>query len=167
MSTITSESRPGVEGEPKPIIAPLARFYAYSHDLSYLVIRLTAGGMLLVHGINKLMMTTVSAWAANSLARRPRPAAKATPSKPSKPRRPASSSTSQLPGGELVARSLAYRARESFQTSSAAAGSSSSAKSGGHTARQAGSGTRLRVLETRFGSILSEPAAGPGAPPDT
>jgi putative oxidoreductase len=70
MSTIKSESRPGVEGEPKPIIAPLARFYAYSHDLSYLVIRLTAGGMLLVHGINKLMTTTVSAWAANSLARR-------------------------------------------------------------------------------------------------
>jgi putative oxidoreductase len=71
MSTNTSELRLGVpQGEPKPVIAPLAPFYAYSRDLSYLVIRLTAGGMLLVHGINKLMTTTVSAWAANSLARR-------------------------------------------------------------------------------------------------
>ncbi|MET0634258.1 MAG: DoxX family protein [Xanthobacteraceae bacterium] len=71
MSTITSGSQPAVtQGEPRPVIQPLAPFYEYSRDLSYLVIRLTAGGMLLVHGINKLMTTTVSAWAANSLARR-------------------------------------------------------------------------------------------------
>jgi hypothetical protein len=71
MSMTTSELRPAAselpatQDEPKPIIAPLAPFYAYSRDLSYLVIRLTAGGMLLVHGINKLMTTTVSAFAAN------------------------------------------------------------------------------------------------------
>jgi putative oxidoreductase len=70
MSTITSQSGPGVQGEPRPIIAPLAAFYAHSRDLSYLVIRVTAGGMLLVHGITKLTTTTVSAWAASSLARR-------------------------------------------------------------------------------------------------
>jgi putative oxidoreductase len=71
MSTITSESRSAFPpGEPKPLIPPLAPFYAYSRDLSYLVIRLTAGGMLLVHGITKLTTTTVSAWAAGSLARR-------------------------------------------------------------------------------------------------
>jgi putative oxidoreductase len=66
MSTITADS----SAEPKPVIAGLAGFYAYSRDLSYLVIRLTAGGMLLVHGITKLMNTTVSAFAAGSLARR-------------------------------------------------------------------------------------------------
>ena len=56
MSTITSGSQPAVtQGEPRPVIQPLAPFYEYSRDLSYLVIRLTAGGMLLVHGINKLM----------------------------------------------------------------------------------------------------------------
>ena len=78
MSTITSESRPTVPpGEPRPIIPPLAAFYAHSRDLSYLVIRLTAGGMLLVHGINKVMpmaekglTATIEAFAAGSLARR-------------------------------------------------------------------------------------------------
>jgi hypothetical protein len=39
--------------EPKPIIAPLAGFYVHSRDLAWLIIRLTAGGMLLVHGIMK------------------------------------------------------------------------------------------------------------------
>ena len=54
MMTITS-NRPSVQsGEPKPIIPPLAAFYVHSRDLAWLVIRLTAGGMLLVHGINTL-----------------------------------------------------------------------------------------------------------------
>jgi putative oxidoreductase len=78
MSTITSESRPTLPpGEPRPIIAPLAAFYAHSRDLSYLVIRLTAGGMLLTHGIFKVMpmaekglTATIEAFAAGSLARR-------------------------------------------------------------------------------------------------
>ena len=56
--------------EPKPVIPALASFYSHTADLSYLLIRLTAGGMLLVHGITKLMNTTVAAFAANSMARR-------------------------------------------------------------------------------------------------
>jgi putative oxidoreductase len=56
--------------EPKPIISALAPFYAHTADLSYLVVRLTAGGMLLVHGLTKLTTGTVAGFAANSLARR-------------------------------------------------------------------------------------------------
>ena len=57
-------------GEPRLIIPAFEPFYAWARDLSYLVIRLTAGGMLLVHGITKLTTTTVTAFAAGSLARR-------------------------------------------------------------------------------------------------
>jgi putative oxidoreductase len=57
-------------GEPRPIISGLAPFYQISGDLSYLLIRVTAGGLLLAHGIIKLMTTTVAAHAAGSLARR-------------------------------------------------------------------------------------------------
>ena len=57
-------------GEPRPLIPALAPLYAQAPDLSYLIVRLTAGGMLLVHGIMKLMYATVSGFAANSLARR-------------------------------------------------------------------------------------------------
>ena len=56
--------------EPRPIISALAPFYTRTSDLSYLVVRLTAGGMLLVHGIQKLTLNTVAGFAANSLARR-------------------------------------------------------------------------------------------------
>ncbi|TMJ21185.1 MAG: DoxX family protein [Alphaproteobacteria bacterium] len=75
----TAISDPGVTpiGEPRPIIAPLASFYTYSRELAWLVVRLTAGGMLLVHGINKVMpaaekglAATVAAFAAGSMARR-------------------------------------------------------------------------------------------------
>jgi putative oxidoreductase len=57
-------------GEPKLVIPALAPFYDYVRDLSWLLIRLTAGGVLLVHGIVKLMGPGVTAFAANSLARR-------------------------------------------------------------------------------------------------
>jgi putative oxidoreductase len=57
-------------GEPRPIIPALAPLYAQTRELSYLVTRLTIGGMLLVHGINKLMYSTITGFAANSLARR-------------------------------------------------------------------------------------------------
>ena len=77
MSTITSGSRSVPTGEPKAIIPPLAGFYSHSRDLAWLIIRLTAGGMLLVHGINKVMpmaekgfTATIEAFAAGSLARR-------------------------------------------------------------------------------------------------
>src|SRR5581483_6656482 len=56
--------------EPKPIISGLAPYYAYTTDLSYLLVRLTAGGMLLVHGIVKMTSGTVTGFAAGSLARR-------------------------------------------------------------------------------------------------
>jgi hypothetical protein len=76
MSTIT-DSRVVPAGEPKPIIPPLASFYSHTRDLSWLVVRLTAGGMLLVHGIMKMMpmaekgfATTIDAFAAGSMARR-------------------------------------------------------------------------------------------------
>src|SRR5262245_63001154 len=77
MSTITSDSRVVSAGEPKPIIPPLASFYSHARDLSWLVVRLTAGGMLLVHGIMKVMpmaekgfAATIEAFAAGSMARR-------------------------------------------------------------------------------------------------
>ena len=77
MSTITSDSRVVSAGEPKPIIPPLASFYSHTRDLSWLVVRLTAGGMLLVHGIMKVMpmaekgfAATIEAFAAGSMARR-------------------------------------------------------------------------------------------------
>ena len=77
MSTITSDSRIVSAGEPKPIIPPLASFYSHTRDLAWLVVRLTAGGMLLVHGIMKVMpmaengfAATIGAFAAGSMARR-------------------------------------------------------------------------------------------------
>jgi putative oxidoreductase len=75
MSTLPSAAAP--PGEPKPIIPPLAAFYAHSRDFAWLIIRLTAGGMLLVHGIMKVMpmaekgfTATIEAFAAGSMARR-------------------------------------------------------------------------------------------------
>ena len=55
--------------EPRLLIPALAPFYAWARDISWLVIRLTVGGILLVHGINKLMGPGVSAFA-QGLARR-------------------------------------------------------------------------------------------------
>jgi putative oxidoreductase len=77
MTTIPSDSHAVPAGEPRPIIPPLAGFYAHARDLGWLVVRLTAGGMLLVHGIMKVMaMTekgfaaTIAAFASGSMARR-------------------------------------------------------------------------------------------------
>src|SRR5262245_39085160 len=59
------------------VIPPLASFYSYTRDLSWLIVRLTAGGMLLVHGIIKVMpmaemgfAATIDAFAQGSMARR-------------------------------------------------------------------------------------------------
>ena len=57
-------------GEPRPLIPALAPFYARVRDLSWLLIRLTAGGTLLVHGWGKLTGAGVSAFASGVLARR-------------------------------------------------------------------------------------------------
>ena len=56
--------------EPKPIIRPLGAVYDQSRDVGWLLVRLTAGGFLLIHGLQKLTGTTIAAFAANSLARR-------------------------------------------------------------------------------------------------
>ena len=77
MTAIMPTSRSATAGEPRPIIPPLAEFYSHARDLSWLVVRLTAGGMLLVHGIMKVMpmaekgfTATIEAFAAGSMARR-------------------------------------------------------------------------------------------------
>ena len=77
MSTITPHAGAVPADVPKPIIPPLAPFYSHTRDLAWLVIRLTAGGMLLVHGIMKVMpmaengfAATIAAFAAGSMARR-------------------------------------------------------------------------------------------------
>jgi putative oxidoreductase len=64
MSTITSNAGVVPAGEPKPIIPPLASFYLHARDLGWLVVRLTAGGMLLVHGIMKIMPMSERGFAA-------------------------------------------------------------------------------------------------------
>jgi putative oxidoreductase len=63
--------------EPRLIIPPLAGFYYHTRDLAWPIIRLTAGGMLLVHGIFKVMpmaekgfTATIGAFATGSMARR-------------------------------------------------------------------------------------------------
>jgi putative oxidoreductase len=76
MSTLTSDSH-SAGAEPRPVIPSLSGFYAHSRDLAWLVVRLTAGGMLLVHGIQKVtpmaekgFAATIAAFASGSLARR-------------------------------------------------------------------------------------------------
>ena len=56
--------------EPRPIIPALGPFYEKSGDLAWLVVRATAGGMLLVHGITKLTTSSIAVFATNSMARR-------------------------------------------------------------------------------------------------
>ena len=68
MSTTTPEY--GGKAEPKLFIPALAPFYARVRELSWPLIRLTAGGVLLAHGIGKLMGPGVAAFAAGSLSRR-------------------------------------------------------------------------------------------------
>ncbi|MEJ0075084.1 MAG: DoxX family protein [Alphaproteobacteria bacterium] len=55
--------------EPRPVIPALAPFYARVVDLSWPIIRLTMGGMLLAHGIPK-WQSGAAAFATGSLARR-------------------------------------------------------------------------------------------------
>jgi putative oxidoreductase len=56
--------------EPVPIISQLGPVYDQTRDYSWLLVRLTAGGFLLIHGLQKVTGSTVAAFAANSLARR-------------------------------------------------------------------------------------------------
>ena len=71
MTSTTPDLRAAPLGEPKPIIPPLASFYSHARELSWLVVRLTAGGMLLLHGIVKTMAVAdkgMAAWAAGFAA---------------------------------------------------------------------------------------------------
>ena len=54
----------------EPIIPQLGPYYDQGRDLAWLLVRLTAGGFLLIHGLQKLFNQTLTVWAANSLARR-------------------------------------------------------------------------------------------------
>jgi putative oxidoreductase len=56
--------------EPKPISPALGPLYDNTRDISWLLVRLTAGGFLLIHGIQKLTLNSIAGFAANSLARR-------------------------------------------------------------------------------------------------
>jgi putative oxidoreductase len=52
-----STTQHGDGAEPRPIIAALGPFYAnFARDISYPLIRVTVGGTLLVHGINRAMI---------------------------------------------------------------------------------------------------------------
>jgi putative oxidoreductase len=63
MSTTTNN-------EPRPIIKALGPFYEQTRDLSWLILRLTAGGMLLPHFVTKWTNFTFTGWASFALARR-------------------------------------------------------------------------------------------------
>jgi putative oxidoreductase len=56
--------------EARPFIPQFEPLYARTRGLGWLLVRLTAGGFLLVHGLQKLLGTTITAFAANSMARR-------------------------------------------------------------------------------------------------
>src|SRR3954449_8972786 len=57
-------------GEPRPLIPALRPFYDRTADISWLIVRATAGLMLLPHGIPKVFNQGVAAFAAAGLARR-------------------------------------------------------------------------------------------------
>src|SRR5262245_45622192 len=57
-------------GEPRPVLPALAPFYDQSRDFAWLVVRCTAGGMLLVHGLDKVLYRSIAGFASGSLARR-------------------------------------------------------------------------------------------------
>jgi putative oxidoreductase len=50
--TITTPEQGG-KAEPRPIIPALAPFYDFTREISWPLIRVTVGGTLLVHGINR------------------------------------------------------------------------------------------------------------------
>jgi len=50
--------------DPRPLIPVLGRYYGFTSDLAYLIVRATVGLMLVPHGYAKVMMIGVSAVAA-------------------------------------------------------------------------------------------------------
>jgi putative oxidoreductase len=67
MDAMTGASKPG---QPRLLIPALRSFYDWAADISWLIIRLTAGLMLLPHGIPKVFEQGIAAFAAAGLARR-------------------------------------------------------------------------------------------------
>jgi putative oxidoreductase len=64
---IAAGSKPG---QTKLLIPALRSFYDWAADVAWLIIRLTAGLMLLPHGIPKVLEQGIAAFAAAGLARR-------------------------------------------------------------------------------------------------
>src|SRR4051794_24039589 len=56
--------------DPRPLIPALAPLYTHTVDLSWLIIRATAGLLLLPHGIPKVFNQGVAAFAAAGLQKR-------------------------------------------------------------------------------------------------
>jgi putative oxidoreductase len=65
---MSTDERPAGR-ECEPIIPALRPFYAWSRDFAYVLIRVSAGGMLLVHGIMKLAHGSIENFATVILAR--------------------------------------------------------------------------------------------------
>ena len=57
-------------GEPKLFVSKLEPFYAWTRDLSWLVVRVATGGTLLAIGIDKVLNRDINAFATGSMARR-------------------------------------------------------------------------------------------------
>ena len=67
MNTTTTGT--GAGADPRPVFPALGRHYQFASDLAYLIVRVTAGLMLIPHGWPKVM-AGASAVAANALSRR-------------------------------------------------------------------------------------------------
>jgi hypothetical protein len=67
--------------EPKLFVPKLAPLYDQTRDYGWLLVRLTAGGFLLVHGLQKVFGTTITAFAANSMARAAKTARRRQPAR--------------------------------------------------------------------------------------
>jgi putative oxidoreductase len=57
-------------GEPKLFIPKLEPFYAWTRDLSWLIVRVATGGTLLAIGIDKVLNRDINVFATGSMARR-------------------------------------------------------------------------------------------------
>jgi len=56
--------------EPRLLVPMLEPFYAWSRDLSWLLVRIATGGILLAVGIDKILHQDIAVFAARSMARR-------------------------------------------------------------------------------------------------
>ena len=56
--------------DPRPVIPALAPLYAHTTDIAWLIIRVTAGLMLLPHGVPKVFNQGIAAFAAAGLQKR-------------------------------------------------------------------------------------------------